>query len=143
MQLPSVRGSTKSRCGAATAEQADRLQYELRDGPCYAAVKDERFVMVNNLAATTAFPRYGHRAVDLGIRAQAAVHPSTKGRGRDSPAQAGRSTVGGALTDGHSTLTQICDDHGYGEVCQPHPPWMDALSPLPLNGCRRITTRVA
>jgi hypothetical protein len=55
------------------AEQADALQYELREGPCYAAVTDERFVMVNDMAAAVDFPRYGPRVVDLGVRAQAAI----------------------------------------------------------------------
>ena len=55
------------------AEQADSLQYELGEGPCYAAVTDERFVMVNDLAASADFPRYGPRAVALGVGAQAAV----------------------------------------------------------------------
>ena len=55
------------------AEQADSLQYELGEGPCYAAVTDERFVMVNDLAASVDFPRYGPRAVALGVGAQAAV----------------------------------------------------------------------
>lgn len=55
------------------AEQADRLQYELQEGPCYATVTGDRFVLVNDLTATTVFPRYGPRAVDLGIGAQAAI----------------------------------------------------------------------
>jgi hypothetical protein len=57
----------------ALAEQADGLQYELHEGPCYAAVTNERFVLVNDLAATADFPRYGPEAVELGIRAQAAI----------------------------------------------------------------------
>src|SRR3954468_15162914 len=55
------------------AEQADSLQYELREGPCYAAVTDERFVLVNDLEAAVDFPRYGPKAVGLGLGAQAAV----------------------------------------------------------------------
>jgi hypothetical protein len=55
------------------AEQADSLQYELREGPCYAAVTDERFVLVNDLAAAEDLPRYGPKAVALGLGAQAAV----------------------------------------------------------------------
>jgi GAF domain-containing protein len=55
------------------AEQADALQYQLREGPCYAAVTDERFVLVNNLAAAAEFPRYAPRAVDLGVGAHAAI----------------------------------------------------------------------
>jgi len=57
----------------ALAEQADAIQYELREGPCYAAVTDERFVIVNDMAAAENFPRYGPRVVDLGVRAQAAI----------------------------------------------------------------------
>jgi len=55
------------------AEQADSLQYELREGPCYAAVTYDRFVLVNDLAAAVEFPRYGPRAVDLGVGAQAGI----------------------------------------------------------------------
>ena len=55
------------------AEQADALQYELREGPCYAAVTDEHFVLANDLAAAVQFPRYGPKAVALGLGAQAAV----------------------------------------------------------------------
>jgi GAF domain-containing protein len=55
------------------AEQLDTLQYDLREGPCYAAVTDERFVLINDLAAASDFPRYGTRAADVGVRAQAAI----------------------------------------------------------------------
>ncbi len=40
------------------AEQMDALQYELREGPCYAAVTDDRFVLVNDIAAASDYPRY-------------------------------------------------------------------------------------
>lgn len=55
------------------ATQADSLQYETREGPCYAAVTEERFVLVNDLAGDVDFPRYCPRAVDLGIGAQAGI----------------------------------------------------------------------
>jgi GAF domain-containing protein len=55
------------------AEHLDSLQYELREGPCYAAVTDARLVLVNDLAATSEFPRYGMRAADLGVGSQAAI----------------------------------------------------------------------
>ena len=55
------------------AEQADTLQYELREGPCFAAVTSTRFVLVNDLAAAVEFPRYAPTAVELGIGAQAAI----------------------------------------------------------------------
>jgi GAF domain-containing protein len=55
------------------AEQADSLQYELREGPCYAAVTNERFVLDNDLTTSTQFPNYGPKAVALGIGAQAGI----------------------------------------------------------------------
>jgi GAF domain-containing protein len=55
------------------AEQADVLQYELHEGPCYAAITKERFVVVNDLATSTKFPEYGPKAVALGIGAQAGI----------------------------------------------------------------------
>lgn len=55
------------------AEQADSIQYELREGPCYAAVNSERFVLVNDLSTAAQFPRYAPRAVDLGVGAHAAI----------------------------------------------------------------------
>lgn len=55
------------------AAQADTLQYDLREGPCYAAVTAERFVLVNDLSATKEFPRYAPQAVELGVGAHAAI----------------------------------------------------------------------
>lgn len=54
------------------AGQADQLQYELREGPCYDAVTSDRFVLVTDLV-TSKYPHYGPRAVDLGLGAQAAI----------------------------------------------------------------------
>jgi GAF domain-containing protein len=55
------------------AEQMDALQYELREGPCYAAVTCDRFVLVNDLTSTSKFPRYAARAADAGVGSQAAI----------------------------------------------------------------------
>jgi GAF domain-containing protein len=55
------------------AERADALQYDLHEGPCYAAVNGQRFVLVNDMAAAVEFPRYAASAVDLGVGAQAAI----------------------------------------------------------------------
>jgi len=51
----------------------DAAQYELREGPCYAAATDELYVSSPNLAADARFPRYAAMAVKAGIRAQAGV----------------------------------------------------------------------
>jgi GAF domain-containing protein len=61
------------------AETLDALQYELREGPCYAALTEERFVLVNDVTTTTDFPRYGPRAAEHGVRAQAAVQLAHNG----------------------------------------------------------------
>ncbi len=55
------------------AEQMDAVQYELREGPCYAAVTDERFVLVNRIATSTDYPRYGPKAAGRGVGSQAAI----------------------------------------------------------------------
>src|SRR4051812_2011289 len=41
------------------AHQVDQIQYQLSEGPCYAAVTGERLVLVNDLASASEFPRYG------------------------------------------------------------------------------------
>lgn len=56
-----------------TADQLDAVQYELREGPCYSAVTEERLVLVSDVAGAADFPRYGPRAVELGIRSQVAI----------------------------------------------------------------------
>jgi hypothetical protein len=61
------------------AEQADALQYEFREGPCYAAVTEGRFVLINDLAAAAEFPRYAPKAAALGLGTQAAVQLFHKG----------------------------------------------------------------
>jgi GAF domain-containing protein len=60
-------------CTDPLAQEADDLQYELHEGPCYAAVTDERFVLVNDVAEAAQFPNYAPKAAALGVGAQAAV----------------------------------------------------------------------
>ena len=55
------------------AEQVDAVQYELHEGPCYAAVSGDRLVLVNDVKTTTDFPRFGARASQLGVGAQLAI----------------------------------------------------------------------
>jgi GAF domain-containing protein len=55
------------------AEQSDSIQYELREGPCYAAANNDRLVLVNDVARASDFPNYGPRAADLGVRSQLAM----------------------------------------------------------------------
>jgi GAF domain-containing protein len=55
------------------AERVDVLQYELREGPCYAAVTEDRLVLINDVRKARDFPRFGPRAADLGVGSQAAI----------------------------------------------------------------------
>jgi len=55
------------------ALEFDELQYDLREGPCYAAVTEERFVLVNDLGSGDPFGRYGPAAAERGVRSQLAV----------------------------------------------------------------------
>jgi GAF domain-containing protein len=55
------------------ADQVDAVQYELREGPCYSAVTQERLVLLHDVADTSDYPRYGPRAFELGVRSQAAI----------------------------------------------------------------------
>jgi GAF domain-containing protein len=62
------------------ASDLDKIQYELGEGPCYDAVTDERFVVVNDLAADDCpYPRFGPRAVEFGVRAQTAIQLENHG----------------------------------------------------------------
>jgi hypothetical protein len=64
----------------ALALDLDKIQYELGEGACYAAVTDERFVVVNDLAAADCpYPRFGSRAVEFGVRAQTAIQLAHNG----------------------------------------------------------------
>jgi hypothetical protein len=62
--------------------EADRIQAELREGPCFdAATEDESFV-AEDLANDSRWPQYGPRAAALGLRAQmgVALHAPLPGR---------------------------------------------------------------
>ena len=48
----------------------DLLQYELEEGPCLAAIRQERIVVVNHADREQRWPRFTERAVALGLRSQ-------------------------------------------------------------------------
>lgn len=60
--------------------QADAIQYELREGPCYDAVTETEASYCADLGTDTQWPTYGPRARLLGLRSQLAIRLSaTKG----------------------------------------------------------------
>lgn len=48
--------------------EADRLQYELGQGPCLSAWAEERTQVIVDVATETRWPLWTHRAVALGLR---------------------------------------------------------------------------
>lgn len=66
------------------AIQADQLQYELREGPCYAAVTGVPVVQVDDLASDLRWPAYGPKAAaSFGLGSQLAFqfHAEPHARG--------------------------------------------------------------
>jgi hypothetical protein len=67
---------------ADVVAQADAIQAELKEGPCFdAATEDESFI-AEDLANDARWPQYGPRAAQLGLRAQMglALHAPQPGR---------------------------------------------------------------
>jgi ANTAR domain-containing protein len=51
----------------------DQMQSELREGPCYEALREETFSFSGDLREETRWPRYAPRALEMGVRAQMAI----------------------------------------------------------------------
>lgn len=67
-----VDESGARRSAAATTDQvlqADRVQYDLDEGPCLTAWRDRVVVRVGDIATDGRFPRWARVAQDLGLRA--------------------------------------------------------------------------
>ncbi len=58
---------------AALVREADELQYELREGPCYEAVTVNATTYSPDLARDPRWPRFGPRAAEMGLLSQMAV----------------------------------------------------------------------
>ena len=65
-------------------EKLDATQYELREGPCYAAATTEPLMVSYDLARDPRWPNYGPAAADAGVRAQLAVLLTEDGRTRSA-----------------------------------------------------------
>jgi ANTAR domain len=55
------------------ALEADKVQYRLREGPCYEAVTGGPMLISGGLGSDTRWPRYGAEVGRLGLRSQLAV----------------------------------------------------------------------
>jgi transcriptional regulator with GAF, ATPase, and Fis domain len=58
---------------SALVRELDNLQYEVGEGPCLSALKQDENVLAEHLAQESRWPRYVPGAVDAGVRAQMGV----------------------------------------------------------------------
>jgi GAF domain-containing protein len=68
----SIIEENRRRSSGATdtrVEQADRLQYELDEGPCLAAAQQRRLVRVDDLTQDRRWPRWAEAVAPSGLRA--------------------------------------------------------------------------
>jgi len=65
-------------------DHLDARQYELQEGPCYAAVTADPLTISNDLACDPRWPSYGPIAAEAGVNAQMAVVVAGNGAGRTS-----------------------------------------------------------
>lgn len=54
-------------------QDLDDLQYDLNEGPCYAALQEEHVVLAPYLRQDQRWPHYVPRAVENGVKAQMGV----------------------------------------------------------------------
>jgi GAF domain-containing protein len=72
---------------AATDPLVDKLdarQYDLREGPCYAAATTETIMVSYDLAHDPRWPNYGPAASEAGVHAQLGVLLTDNGKGRSA-----------------------------------------------------------
>lgn len=76
------RGRSLGSLGASSGEveKADALQHELREGPCVDAAVESRVVWSADLASDDRWPRWGPRAVELGLRSILSVELHSRER---------------------------------------------------------------
>jgi GAF domain-containing protein len=64
---------TTSAASSPVVEQADRLQYELDEGPCLASYGERRVVRIDDLLAEDRWPRWVDAVRPLGLRSSLSV----------------------------------------------------------------------
>ena len=59
---------------ATLVEEVDRVQYELREGPCVSALEDDTEYYARDLRADERWPRFGPKAAELGLGSLLSFH---------------------------------------------------------------------
>ena len=75
-------GSLHSLSDSELIKRSDKLQHELRQGPCVEAATEDSNSLSNDLAVDHRWPVWGPRVVDLGFRSVMSVSLHTAGRRR-------------------------------------------------------------
>jgi GAF domain-containing protein len=77
--LVDARGTRSLAASDALVEQADLLQYQLDDGPCLTAWREQVTVRIDDVADEDRWPQWCAAAGELGIRAMLGVPLATGG----------------------------------------------------------------
>lgn len=94
-----------------TAQRADVLQYELREGPCLEVAESASWFRSGDLTTDPRWPRWGPGAAELGMRSVLAVRLVTAGR-RTEGALTFYSADAGAFVDPETVdLAQVYAVH--------------------------------
>lgn len=94
-----------------TAQRADVLQYELREGPCLEVAESASWFRSGDLTTDLRWPRWGPGAAELGMRSVLAVRLVTAGR-RTEGALTFYSADAGAFVDPETVdLAQVYAVH--------------------------------
>jgi GAF domain-containing protein len=96
-------------------ETVDAVQYRLREGPCLSALHGQSTMLADDLADDDRWPRFGPRAVELGVRSmvsfQLFVHAGTVGAlnlyAHDRGAFSEESVAIGQLLAAHAAIAMV------------------------------------
>ena len=79
--LVDARGKRSVAASHAIVERADRLQYELDDGPCLTAARDRVTVRIDDVADEPRWPAWTAAVRDVGVRSMLSVPLVAAGAG--------------------------------------------------------------
>ena len=89
-------------------EQADALQYELNEGPCYDALTVEAIISSPDLANDSRWPHFGPGAQAMGISSQLAIGLAHRGKSFTALNLYARETN---AFEGQGTMTRVYVGH--------------------------------
>jgi GAF domain-containing protein len=79
--LVDARGRRTFAASNALVEQADRLQYELDQGPCLAAARDQVKIRIDDVAQDSRWPEWSAAVAEVGVRSMLSIPLVAAGTG--------------------------------------------------------------